>query len=105
MLPLLNGKCPVIDNITQLLNPTCRNIPSSRPLTWRDWYTNYVVNATIGVDTMLSAPLCQIKPHIYNGAGLLLRSQPLYAIEEIWQCTYSRLVVQIRRLGIWHRLH
>jgi len=63
-------------------------------VTWRDWYTHDVVNATKGANTMLSAPLGHINVHIRDGSAILLHAKPAYTIEETRQGPYSLVVSQ-----------
>ena len=53
-----------------------------------------MVNASIGVNTTLSAPLGTINVHVRDGSAILLHSQPAYTIEETRQGPYSLLVSQ-----------
>lgn len=59
---------------------------------WRDWYTQEKVNAAVGTNTTLDAPLSHINVHIRDGAVLLLHSTPAYTIEETRQGPFSLLV-------------
>lgn len=59
---------------------------------WRDWYTQEKVNAAIGTNTTLDAPLSHINVHIRDGAALLLHSTPAYTVEETRQGPFSLLV-------------
>lgn len=61
-------------------------------MTWRDWYTHEVLNATSGGATTLSAPLGHIPVHIRSGAAILLHSQPGYTTNETLQSPYTLLV-------------
>ena len=61
-------------------------------MTWRDWYTHDVVNATVGGNTTLAAPLGHIPVHIRDGAALLLHSAPAYTIAETRQSPYELLI-------------
>ena len=53
-----------------------------------------MVNASIGVNTTLRAPLGTINVHVRDGSAILLHSQPAYTIEETRQGPYSLLVSQ-----------
>ena len=68
--------------------------PGQGRVIWRDWYTHDVVNATVGGNTTLSAPLGHINVHIRDGSAILLHSQPAYTIAETRQGPYSLLVSQ-----------
>lgn len=68
--------------------------PGRGRVTWRDWFTHDVVNASIGTNTTLDAPLGTINVHIRDGSAILLHSQPAYTIEETRQGPYSLLVSQ-----------
>ncbi|KAJ7441544.1 glycoside hydrolase family 31 protein [Mycena latifolia] len=61
---------------------------------WRDWYTHDVINATVGANTTLSAPLGHINVHIRDGAALLLHASPAYTVEETRQGPFALLVAQ-----------
>lgn len=61
---------------------------------WRDWFTHNVINASIGTNTTLDAPLGNINVHVRDGSAILLHSQPAYTIEETRQGPYSLLVSQ-----------
>ena len=53
-----------------------------------------MVNASIGANTTLNAPLGTINVHVRDGSAILLHSQPAYTIEETRQGPYSLLVSQ-----------
>ncbi|KAK7045115.1 glycoside hydrolase family 31 protein [Favolaschia claudopus] len=61
---------------------------------WRDWYTHDVVNATIGGNTTLAAPLGHIPVHIRDGAAILLHAAPAYSVEETKEGPFSLLISQ-----------
>lgn len=66
--------------------------PGRGKVTWRDWYTHDVVNATVIGNTTLSAPLGHINVHIRDGSALLLHAKPAYTIEETRAGPYSLLI-------------
>ncbi len=66
--------------------------PGRGQVIWRDWYTQERVNASIGTNTTLDAPLGHINVHIRDGAALLLHSSPAYTVEETRQGPFSLLV-------------
>ena len=68
--------------------------PGQGRVTWRDWYSHDVVNASISANTTLSAPLGHIPVHIRDGSAILLHSTPGYTIAETLQSPYSLLVSQ-----------
>jgi alpha-glucosidase len=68
--------------------------PGRGKTVWRDWYTHDVVNATVGGNTTLAAPLGHINVHIRDGAALLLHETPAYTIEETRQGAFALLVTQ-----------
>lgn len=59
---------------------------------WRDWYTHDVVNASVGTNTTLDAPLGHINVHVRDGSILLLHKEPAYTVEETRQGPYELLV-------------
>ncbi|EPQ61327.1 hypothetical protein GLOTRDRAFT_119185 [Gloeophyllum trabeum ATCC 11539] len=82
--------------VTPVLTPNVSTVdgifPGRGSVTWRDWYTHDVVNATVGANTTLDAPLGHINVHIRDGSALLLHAAPAYTIEETRQGPYSLLV-------------
>ncbi|GJE89296.1 glycoside hydrolase family 31 protein [Phanerochaete sordida] len=84
--------------ITPVLTPNVSTVDGFLPghgrTIWRDWYTHEVVNASIGTNTTLPAPLGQIPIHIRDGSALLLHAQPGYTITETRASPYSLLVSQ-----------
>jgi alpha-glucosidase len=68
--------------------------PGQGKTIWRDWYTHDVINATVGGNTTLSAPLGHINIHIRDGAALLLHESPAYTVEETRQGPFALLVAQ-----------
>ncbi|KAI0338173.1 glycoside hydrolase family 31 protein [Trametopsis cervina] len=84
--------------VTPVLTPNVSSVdgifPGRGSVTWRDWYTHDVVNATSGANTTLAAPLGHINVHIRDGSVLLLHSKPAYTINETRQGPYSLLVSQ-----------
>ncbi|KAH8091383.1 glycosyl hydrolases family 31-domain-containing protein [Cristinia sonorae] len=82
--------------VTPVLTPNVTTVngifPGRGSVTWRDWYTHDVVNATSGVNTTLSAPLGHIPVHVRDGAAILLHSTPAYTIAETREGPFSLLV-------------
>lgn len=76
--------------ITQILGI----FPGRGRVIWRDWYTHEVLNATIGGNTTLSAPLGHVPVHIRDGSVLLLHAEPAYTVYETRQGPLSLLVSQ-----------
>ena len=68
--------------------------PGQGRTTWRDWYTHDAVNATVGENTTLNAPLGHINVHIRDGAAILLHSRPGYTTTETRTSPYTLLVSQ-----------
>lgn len=68
--------------------------PGRGNVTWRDWYTHDVVNAstTVGANTTLAAPLGHINVHVRDGAVLLLHAEPGYTTTETREGPFSLLV-------------
>ena len=66
--------------------------PGAGKVIWRDWYTHDTVNASVGSNTTLDAPLGHINVHIRDGSVLLLHKEPAYTIEETRQGPYELLV-------------
>ena len=56
--------------------------PGAGKVIWRDWYTHDTVNASVGSNTTLDAPLGHINVHIRSGAALLLHPTPGYTTTE-----------------------
>jgi alpha-glucosidase len=71
--------------VTPVLTPNVSSVdgifPGRGQVTWRDFYTHAVVNASNGTAT-LSAPLGHINAHIRGGAALLLHAKPGYTTTE-----------------------
>ncbi|KAI5114828.1 hypothetical protein M0805_006008, partial [Coniferiporia weirii] len=82
--------------VTPVLTPNVSTVDGIFPgrglVTWRDWYTHDVVNASIGTNTTLDAPLGHINVHVRDGAVLLLHGQPAYTTTETRNGPYSLLV-------------
>ncbi|KAH7909433.1 glycoside hydrolase family 31 protein [Hygrophoropsis aurantiaca] len=82
--------------VTPVLTPGATTVdgifPGRGSVVWRDWYTHAVVNATIGGNTTLDAPLSHINVHIRDNSALLLHQQPAYTIYETRQGPYSLLI-------------
>ena len=66
--------------------------PGQGKVIWRDWYTHDVVNASVGTNTTLDAPLGHINIHVRDGSILLLHSEPAYTVEETRQGPFELLV-------------
>ncbi|KAF7334797.1 Glycoside hydrolase family 31 protein [Mycena sanguinolenta] len=79
--------------VTPVLTPN-EFSPGRGKTIWRDWYTHDVINATVGANTTLSAPLGHINVHIRDGAALLLHASPAYTVEETRQGPFALLVSQ-----------
>ncbi|KAJ7191329.1 glycosyl hydrolases family 31-domain-containing protein [Mycena pura] len=84
--PVLTSNVSTVDGI----------FPGRGKTIWRDWYTHDVINATVGANTTLSAPLGHINVHIRDGAALLLHASPAYTVEETRQGPFALLVAQSR---------
>ncbi|KAJ3552717.1 hypothetical protein NM688_g4009 [Phlebia brevispora] len=84
--------------VTPVLTPGASTVdgifPGRGRVLWRDWYTHEAVNAAIGGNTTLAAPLSHINVHIRDGSVILLHEQPGYTIAETRQSPYSLLVSQ-----------
>ncbi|KAL5534914.1 hypothetical protein ACEPAF_3004 [Sanghuangporus sanghuang] len=82
--------------VTPVLEPNASTVdgifPGRGNVTWRDWYTHEVVNATAGGNTTLDAPLGHINVHIRDGAVLLLHAQPAYTTAETRAGPFALLV-------------
>ncbi|KAI5118349.1 hypothetical protein M0805_009152 [Coniferiporia weirii] len=82
--------------VTPVLTPSVSTVDGIFPgrglVTWRDWYTHDVVNASISTNTTLDAPLGHINVHVRDGAVLLLHGQPAYTTTETRNGPYSLLV-------------
>ncbi|KAF8532453.1 glycoside hydrolase family 31 protein [Gautieria morchelliformis] len=82
--------------VTPVLTPNVTTVdgifPGRGTIIWRDWWTHNVVNATVGANTTLSAPLSHINVHIRDGAALLLHETPAYTVEETRGGPYALLV-------------
>lgn len=66
--------------------------PGRGSVIWRDWYTHDAINATLGANTTLHAPLGHINVHVRDGSAILLHARPAYTIEETRQGPFSLLV-------------
>ncbi|KLO16236.1 glycoside hydrolase family 31 protein [Schizopora paradoxa] len=82
--------------VTPVLTPNVSTVEGTFPgrgqVIWRDWYTQDKVDAVVGANTTLDAPLSHINVHIRDGAALLLHSTPSYTVEETRQGPFSLLV-------------
>ncbi|KAH8111170.1 glycosyl hydrolases family 31-domain-containing protein [Phellopilus nigrolimitatus] len=72
--------------VTPVLTPNVSSVdgifPGRGRVSWRDWYTHDTVNASIGTNTTLSAPLGHINVHVRDGSVLLLHGMPAYTTKE-----------------------
>jgi len=84
--------------VTPVLTPNVTTVdgifPGRGRVIWRDWFTHDVVNATVGANTTLSAPLGHINIHIRDGSALLLHSKPAYTTYETREGPFSLLISQ-----------
>ncbi|KAI0652641.1 glycosyl hydrolases family 31-domain-containing protein [Trametes meyenii] len=84
--------------VTPVFTPNATTVdgvfPGRGKVTWRDWYTHEVVNATAGGSTTLNAPLGHINVHVRDGAALLLHAEPGYTTTETRAGPYALLVSQ-----------
>ncbi|KAH7909434.1 glycoside hydrolase family 31 protein [Hygrophoropsis aurantiaca] len=82
--------------VTPVLTPGATTVdgifPGRGSVIWRDWYTHSVVNANVGTNTTLDAPLSHINVHIRDNSALLLHQQPAYTTYETQQGPYSLLL-------------
>lgn len=82
--------------VTPVLTPNVSTVdgifPGRGRVTWRDWYTHEAVNATVGANTTLAAPLGHINVHVRDGAALLLHAAPGYTTTETRAGPFSLLV-------------
>ncbi|KAJ7578612.1 glycosyl hydrolases family 31-domain-containing protein [Mycena floridula] len=82
--------------VTPVLTPNVTSVngifPGRGKVTWRDWYTHDVVNASVDANTTLSAPLGHINVHVRDGAAILLHAEPAYTVEETRAGPFSLLV-------------
>ncbi|KIK64044.1 glycoside hydrolase family 31 protein [Collybiopsis luxurians FD-317 M1] len=81
--------------VTPVLTPNVSVVggifPGRGQVTWRDWYTHAVVNASNGTATLL-APLTHINVHIRGGAAILMHAKPGYTTTETRSGPFSLLV-------------
>ncbi|OCH87274.1 hypothetical protein OBBRIDRAFT_837500 [Obba rivulosa] len=84
--------------VTPVLTPNVSSVDGIFPgrglISWRDWYTHELVDATPSTPTTLRAPLGHINIHIRDGSALLLHARPAYTINETQSGPYSLLVSQ-----------
>lgn len=66
--------------------------PGRGQVTWRDWYTHDIVQASDNGLATLSAPLGHINVHFRDGAAILMRAKPAYTIYETRQGPFALLV-------------
>ncbi|EGN94287.1 glycoside hydrolase family 31 protein [Serpula lacrymans var. lacrymans S7.3] len=82
--------------VTPVLTPNATTVdgifPGRGTVVWRDWWTHDVVNATVGGNTTLSAPLSHINVHIRDHSALLLHAEPAYTIAETRAGPYALLI-------------
>ncbi|KAJ4469268.1 glycoside hydrolase family 31 protein [Lentinula aciculospora] len=81
--------------VTPVLDPNVSTVdgifPGRGQVTWRDFYTHAVVNASNGTAT-LSAPLGHINVHIRGSSALLLHANPGYTTAETREGPFTLLV-------------
>lgn len=65
-------------------------------MAWRDWYTHDVLEANVGTNTTLDAPLGHINVHVRDGSVILLHSKPGYTITETQASPYTLLISQAK---------
>jgi alpha-glucosidase len=86
--------------VTPVLTPNASTVdgifPGRGNVSWRNWYTHEVVNATVGGNTTLSAPLGHINVHIRDSSALLIHANPQYTIAETRETDYTLLVSQAK---------
>ncbi|KAJ7727590.1 glycosyl hydrolases family 31-domain-containing protein [Mycena metata] len=84
--------------VTPVLTPNVSSVdgifPGRGKTVWRDWYTHDVLDAVVGANTTLAAPLGHINVHVRDGAALLLHETPAYTVEETRQGAFALLVTQ-----------
>ncbi|EKM60245.1 glycoside hydrolase family 31 protein [Phanerochaete carnosa HHB-10118-sp] len=84
--------------VTPVLTPNVSTVdgifPGRGRTIWRDWYTHEVVNASVGANTTLSAPLGHIPVHIRDGSAILLHAKTGYTIAETRTSPYALLISQ-----------
>ncbi|CCM04271.1 uncharacterized protein FIBRA_06441 [Fibroporia radiculosa] len=82
--------------VTPVLTPNVSSVegifPGRGQTIWRDWYTHEVVNASVGGNTTLDAPIGHINVHIRDGSAILLHAQPAYTIAETQAGPYNLLI-------------
>ncbi|KAJ6533994.1 glycosyl hydrolases family 31-domain-containing protein [Mycena vulgaris] len=74
--------------ITPVLTPNVSTVP----VTWRDFYTHAVIDASTNGTTTLAAPLGHIPVHLRGGSALLMRATPGYTTTETRGGPFSLLV-------------
>jgi alpha-glucosidase len=86
--------------VTPVLTPNASTVdgifPGRGRVVWRDWYTGAAVNATVGGNTTLAAPLGHLNVHVRDGAVLLLHATPAYTTTETAAGPYALLVALAR---------
>ncbi|OBZ71666.1 Alpha-glucosidase [Grifola frondosa] len=84
--------------VTPVLTPNVSTVdgifPGRGKTIWRDWYTHDVVDAVVGANTTLAAPLGHINVHVRDGAAILLHAEPAYTVTETRAGPYALLVAQ-----------
>ncbi|KAJ7627419.1 glycosyl hydrolases family 31-domain-containing protein [Roridomyces roridus] len=82
--------------VTPVLTPNISTVdgifPGRGKTIWRDWYTHAMVDAKVGVNTTLAAPLGHINVHVRDGAAILLHQIPAYTVEETRAGPFELLV-------------
>jgi alpha-glucosidase len=66
--------------------------PGRGQVTWRDWYTHDIVQASANGSVTLSAPLGHINVHFRDGAAILMHAKPAYTIYETRHGPFALLV-------------
>ncbi|CCM00566.1 uncharacterized protein FIBRA_02600 [Fibroporia radiculosa] len=82
--------------VTPVLTPNVTSVegifPGRGEVIWRDWYTHEVIDATIGGNTTLDAPLGHINVHVRDGSAILLHGRPAYTTTETRAGPYNLLI-------------
>ncbi|KAJ6533997.1 glycoside hydrolase family 31 protein [Mycena vulgaris] len=82
--------------VTPVLTPNVSTVqgffPGCGQITWRDFYTHAVVNASANGTTTLAAPLGHIPVHLRGGSALLMHATPGYTTTETRDGPFSLLV-------------
>ncbi|KAJ6524259.1 glycoside hydrolase family 31 protein [Mycena vulgaris] len=82
--------------VTPVLTPNVSSVdgifPGRGATIWRDWYTGAALDATVGANTTLPAPLGHISVHVRGGAAPLLHHAPAYTVAEARAGPFALLV-------------